>query len=71
MIDPISVDVKRAGGRSAGKRPAAFDEAEAGNVPFMTVQRIWRKHDIRLIDSSITSEPPFAGEGNLRGTKDH
>lgn len=32
MIGPISVDMKQAGERSAGKRPAAFDEAGAGNV---------------------------------------
>lgn len=32
MIGPINVDMKQTGERSAGKRPAAFDEAGAGNV---------------------------------------
>jgi hypothetical protein len=32
MIGPISLDMKQTGERSAGKRPAAFDEAVVGNV---------------------------------------
>ena len=32
MIGPINVDMKQTGERSAGKRPAAFDEAGTGNV---------------------------------------
>jgi hypothetical protein len=32
LIGPITLEAKRAGERSAGKPPAAFDEAGAGNV---------------------------------------
>jgi len=31
MMSPITLDVKHAGERSAGKPPAPFDEAGAGN----------------------------------------
>jgi len=32
MMGPITLDAKHAGERSAGKPPAPFDEAGAGNV---------------------------------------
>ena len=32
MMGPITLDTKHAGERSAGKPPAPFDEAGAGNV---------------------------------------
>jgi hypothetical protein len=44
MMGPITLDAKHAGERSAGKPPAPFDEAGAGNVAMAAGLRASAKH---------------------------
>ena len=53
MIGPITLDVKHAGERSAGKPPAAFDVAGAGNVTMVT--------GLRAIAKAVESPPAPTG----------